>query len=530
MADTKISALASGVPAVTTDLIPIARGTANYSLTAVSLLSPSGVNFAVNSSTGNVTAGPILTLSNGGGSSNATISLTGWNAGVSATAQIFSDYTGDIKIVPATGMTTQIMTPSSVAALTVGSSGTVTIAAPTSGTALVVNQSSTSAALQVQSPNATSNLLASFTNATTGGSLSIAMSAIASGYLTGTASGDSAIRTEANNLAIGSFNGNTLISNGSRLIATFAFAGNVTIAAPSSGATLTATAVANYPALNPISAGGAPHIALGTVASYNAWSTGYSAIQYLTYGSTYDWNGGGTGHVNNAYYNGTNWIYRTTNAAMRYSQNLGANFHQFDVAASGTSGNAITWLTSMYIGSSGNVTINAPTSGTALTVGGTGASVVLNGATAHTITQVPYGLTIQTSADLSASTGDVGVYLSAPYNTGTANTGILRVKRGTSNTYNGMEIGTTSSQPFRIIVNSATEDTGVVMTFPTTGGYLPQQFTVATLPAAASNKGALAIVSDATLAYTSTNVGTTVVGSGSNTVPVFCNGTNWVIG
>jgi hypothetical protein len=32
------------------------------------------------------------------------------------------------------------------------------------------------------------------------------------------------------------------------------------------------------------------------------------------------------------------------------------------------------------------------------------------------------------------------------------------------------------------------------------------------------------------VAYTSANVGSTVAGGGSNTVPVFCNGTNWVIG
>jgi len=517
MADTKISALASGVPAVTTDLIPIARGTANYSLTAVSLLSPSGVNFAVNSSTGNVTAGPILTLSNGGCSSNATISLTGWNAGVSATAQIFSDYTGDIKIVPATGMTTQIMTPSSVAALTVGSSGTVTIAAPTSGTALVVNQSSTSAALQVQSPNATSNLLASFTNATTGGSLSIAMSAIASGYLTGTASGDSAIRTEANNLAIGSFNGNTLISNGSRLIATFAFAGNVTIAAPSSGATLTATAVANYPALNPISAGGAPHIALGTVASYNAWSTGYSAIQYLTYGSTYDWNGGGTGHVNNAYYNGTNWIYRTTNAAMRYSQNLGANFHQFDVAASGTSGNAITWLTSMYIGSSGNVTINAPTSGTALAITGTNSTTGIGAVIAGSYT----GAGTTQLLSLNDLNNTNGVNLKLTGNGATTPSKTIRVSNGNMEILNDAY----SATLLRVV------DSGVIQ-IPAGGAMRIVATTYATIPAAATaGAGAQVWITDSGTAYTGANIGTIIsAGGGANLAPLYSDGTNWRIG
>lgn len=55
--------------------------------------------------------------------------------------------------------------------------------------------------------------------------------------------------------------------------------------------------------------------------------------------------------------------------------------------------------------------------------------------------------------------------------------------------------------------------------------------TVAQLPAAAVGfRGYRAYVTDASVAYTSANIGTTVAGSGANVVPVFCNGTNWVIG
>jgi len=54
---------------------------------------------------------------------------------------------------------------------------------------------------------------------------------------------------------------------------------------------------------------------------------------------------------------------------------------------------------------------------------------------------------------------------------------------------------------------------------------------VAGLPAAAAGyKGFRGYVTDASVAYTSANVGSTVAGGGANTVPVFCNGTNWVIG
>lgn len=53
-------------------------------------------------------------------------------------------------------------------------------------------------------------------------------------------------------------------------------------------------------------------------------------------------------------------------------------------------------------------------------------------------------------------------------------------------------------------------------------------YTVATLPSAASNTGALARVSDSSVAA-SGNYGATVAGGGANRVKVFSNGTNWVI-
>lgn len=51
--------------------------------------------------------------------------------------------------------------------------------------------------------------------------------------------------------------------------------------------------------------------------------------------------------------------------------------------------------------------------------------------------------------------------------------------------------------------------------------------TVATLPAAAAvNKGARALVTDATVTTFASNV----VGGGANTVPVYSDGANWKIG
>ena len=55
-------------------------------------------------------------------------------------------------------------------------------------------------------------------------------------------------------------------------------------------------------------------------------------------------------------------------------------------------------------------------------------------------------------------------------------------------------------------------------------------FTVGTLPSASANTRALAFVTDSNLAFNSTNLGSTVTAGGSTLVPVFSNGTNWVIG
>lgn len=55
--------------------------------------------------------------------------------------------------------------------------------------------------------------------------------------------------------------------------------------------------------------------------------------------------------------------------------------------------------------------------------------------------------------------------------------------------------------------------------------------TVANLPAASTAySGFRATVKDANAAYTAANVGATVAAGGANSVPVFCDGTNWVIG
>ena len=61
------------------------------------------------------------------------------------------------------------------------------------------------------------------------------------------------------------------------------------------------------------------------------------------------------------------------------------------------------------------------------------------------------------------------------------------------------------------------------------GGVNQSTVLVSALPAAASSTGYRFMVSDSTVAA-SGNFGATVAGSGSNVVPVFSDGTNWLIG
>jgi len=54
---------------------------------------------------------------------------------------------------------------------------------------------------------------------------------------------------------------------------------------------------------------------------------------------------------NNCYYNGSNWIYKATDLASSYFQYAGT--HNWRTAASGTAGNAITWIEAMTLNASG---------------------------------------------------------------------------------------------------------------------------------------------------------------------------------
>jgi hypothetical protein len=99
---------------------------------------------------------------------------------------------------------------------------------------------------------------------------------------------------------------------------------------------------------------------LGLGMAPSAWASNRSVIQLkggTTAGGAYFVSGAATQALigTNAYSDGTNFLYLTSNAASIYDQSGGA--HSWLIAASGTAGNAISFTTAMALNASGNLGI-----------------------------------------------------------------------------------------------------------------------------------------------------------------------------
>lgn len=108
----------------------------------------------------------------------------------------------------------------------------------------------------------------------------------------------------------------------------------------------------------------AGNVGMGVTPS--AWGT-YSAFEGTA--GALAFNGAtAVGLSQNAYFNGTNWIYKATAVATLYQSITGQ--HQFLEAASGTAGTAITWVQAMLLDASGNLSVaGSVTATTAVTAG-----------------------------------------------------------------------------------------------------------------------------------------------------------------
>jgi hypothetical protein len=65
----------------------------------------------------------------------------------------------------------------------------------------------------------------------------------------------------------------------------------------------------------------------------------------------------------NCYYNGSNWIYKTSYPANQYIQDATEGKHKWLIAPSGTAGNAITFTQAMTLDASGNLLVGATGNG-----------------------------------------------------------------------------------------------------------------------------------------------------------------------
>ena len=107
------------------------------------------------------------------------------------------------------------------------------------------------------------------------------------------------------------------------------------------------------------------NLGLGVIPS--AWS-GIGAIE-LPHGVAFTANTGSSTpamyQVTNAYYNGTNWIYKQTAAATQYQQYAGQ--HQWWNAPSGTAGNPVTFTQAMTLDNSGKLLVGKTSSNSSAT-------------------------------------------------------------------------------------------------------------------------------------------------------------------
>jgi hypothetical protein len=108
---------------------------------------------------------------------------------------------------------------------------------------------------------------------------------------------------------------------------------------------------------------------VGISVTPSAWGAGTKALEFAN-GSVISFAGSiGTVGTANSYYNGTNFIYKTTAAAARYDQDAGV--HKWFNAPSGTAGNTVTFAQAMTLDASGRLIMLASTTTPAtLTVNG----------------------------------------------------------------------------------------------------------------------------------------------------------------
>ena len=133
-------------------------------------------------------------------------------------------------------------------------------------------------------------------------------------------------------------------------------------------------AAGNYGELNfavSSAPGGAPTISKMTLDSAGNLGLGVTPSAWSGFGKTMEFNNAGC-YVGNSgatsmqvgannYFNGSNYIYSTSNVASRYAQSAGS--HLFFTAPSGTAGNAISFTQALTLDANRNLLLNGTTAG-----------------------------------------------------------------------------------------------------------------------------------------------------------------------
>jgi hypothetical protein len=96
---------------------------------------------------------------------------------------------------------------------------------------------------------------------------------------------------------------------------------------------------------------------LGLGVTPSAWGSLNTSLDF-TYGSLYRFSNTSFGIAGNAFYNGSNWIYKLSQAASDYFLESGQ--HIWRTAPSGTAGNAISFTQAMTLGSNSGLSIGTP--------------------------------------------------------------------------------------------------------------------------------------------------------------------------
>ena len=143
---------------------------------------------------------------------------------------------------------------------------------------------------------------------------------------------------------------------------------------------------------------------LGLGVTPSAWGSNFKALESAAAAAVViaSANVNGVGIASNTYNDNTNWIYKTTGTAARYSVNTGV--HQWFNAASGTAGNPITFTQAMTLDASGNLGISTtdPTGGNAWD----SATQILGIAGDATASISSYGAVVLTNNRATPSAGD----------------------------------------------------------------------------------------------------------------------------